>query len=372
MNRHIMPKSGYITALLATLLLGACSSEYPPITDCPSKDGMQPICLFQNPEDLVLLPDGKTLLISQMGPRKGHHHEPGSLVFLDTRSKEVTAALPVDRESSMNSEDWGARDCPGNPGASIAPHGIALRQRDDLRWQLAVVNHGGRESVEMFELLEGPQLQWRGCVVPPDGTYMNDLALLKNGGFVASHMFDRKGPQLFGLPLAAFQALAGGFTGYVFEWQPASGFRVLEDSHGPFLNGVELSNDGQQVYAAVYLGGEIKKLERVSGKQLASIPVKRADNLAWDDQGNLLAVSHHGSTGELLACHLDPGSNCVMPYSIVRIDPQTLSSEVLLSHAGAPMGAGTVARQVGGDLYIGSFSGDRIVKLAYPGLRSVK
>jgi hypothetical protein len=290
-------------------------------------------------------------------------------VFLDTRSQQVTAAFPVDQQAPASSENWGAQDCPGNPGASIAPHGIALRQREDLRWQLAVVNHGGRESVEMFELLDsaqGPQLQWRGCVVPPDGTYMNDLALLKNGGFIASHMFDRNSPQIFGRPLAAFKAMAGSPTGYVFEWQADSGFRVLEDSRGAFLNGIEVSSDDQHVFAAVYFGGEIKKLERVSGKQLATAAVAHADNLAWDAQGNLLAASQHGSIGELLTCISNPGSNCVLPYSIIRIDPQTLLGEVLLTHAGAPMGAGTVARQVGGDLYIGSFSGDRIVHLPYP------
>jgi hypothetical protein len=365
-----MLKVRHIAVLSGALLLGACSSDSPPINDCMAGDGMQPLCLFQNPEDLVLLPDGKTLLISQMGPRMGYP-DPGSLVFLDTRSGQVTAAFPVDDPAPGSSENWGTEDCPGNPGASIAPHGIALRQRDDLRWQVAAVNHGGRESVEMFELLEteqGPQLQWRGCVVTPPGIYMNDLALLGNGGLVASHMFDSNGIRLFGVHLNMFKTMAGMQTGHVFEWQPASGFRVLEDSHGAMLNGIEISSDDQYVFAAVYFDGEIKKLERLSGKQLGTVPVKHPDNLSWDDQGNLLAASHHGSLGELLACFGNPGSNCVLPYSIMRIDPQSMHGEILLSHAGAPMGAGTVARQVAGDLYIGSFSGDRIVKLPYPDL----
>jgi hypothetical protein len=271
-----MLKVRHIAVLSGALLLGACSSDSPPINDCMAGDGMQPLCLFQNPEDLVLLPDGKTLLISQMGPRMGYP-DPGSLVFLDTRSGQVTAAFPVDDPAAGSSENWGTEDCPGNPGASIAPHGIALRQRDDLRWQVAAVNHGGRESVEMFELLEseqGPQLQWRGCVVTPPGIYMNDLALLGNGGLVASHMFDSNGIRLFGLHLNMFKTMAGMQTGHVFEWQPASGFRVLEDSHGAMLNGIEISSDDQHVFAAVYFGGEIKKLERLSGKQLGTVAHK--------------------------------------------------------------------------------------------------
>lgn len=359
--------------LIAVLgLLSACSNDIPAISDCQSRDGMQPVCTFHNPEDIELLPDRKTLLISQMGLSMAHADQ-GSLVFFNTQTQTVTPAFPVDNQPSSSAPDadnnWGASDCPGNPGSAIAPHGIALRQRDDNRWQVAAVNHGGRESIELFELFtdgNGPRLEWRGCVVPQAGTYFNDVALMRNGGFVASHMFDKHASHLLGMNTAMLKAMLGADTGYVLEWQPASGFRVLEESHGAMINGVEVSADDQQVFANVYFGDEIRKLDRISGKQLASATVTRADNLAWDDQGRLLVVAHGGDLLQQNECIGHPGSNCVLPYSIVRIDPKTMHSEVLLTHAGAPMGAGTVARQVGDDLYIGSFSGDRIVKLKYP------
>lgn len=353
-------------------LLSACSSDNPAITDCQAKHGVQPVCTFHNPEDIELLPDRKTLLISQMGLSMAHADQ-GSLVFFNTQTQTVTPAFPLDNQQSSAvpeaANNWGASDCPGNPGKTIAPHGIALRQRDDNRWQVAAVNHGGRESIEMFELLsdaDGPRLEWRGCVIPQSGTYFNDVALLRNGGFVASHMFDKHASHLLGMNTSMLKAMLGSHTGYVLEWQPASGFRVLEESYGAMINGVELSADDQHVFANVYFGDEIKKLDRVSGKQLASATVTRADNLAWDDQGRLLVVAHGGNLLEQNECISHPGSNCVLPYSIIRIDPQTMHSELLLTHAGAPMGAGTVARQVADDLYIGSFSGDRIVKLKYP------
>ena len=358
---------------LGTVLLGilsACSSDIPPITDCLAKDGMQPICQFRNPEDIVLLPDRKTLLISQMGLNM-ENADPGSLVFFDTLTQTLTPAFPAGDTIAApldNANNWGAADCPGNPGQTIAPHGIALRQRDDQRWQVAAVNHGGRETIEMFELLtdaQGPHLQWRGCVVPPDGSFVNDVALLKNGGLVASQMFDKHSGHLLGMNSGILKAMLGFNTGYVFEWQPASGFRVLEESHGRFINGVEVSADDQAVFANVYFGNEIKKLDRSSGKQLGSIPAERADNLAWDDQGRLLAVLHGGSISEQMTCMGQPGQTCSLAYSILRIDPQTMLGEVILSHSGAPMGAATVAREVNGDLYLGSFSGDRIVKLKY-------
>lgn len=357
------------TSLLLTL--AACSSDIPPISDCTAKNGMQPICQFRNPEDIVLLPDGHTLLISQMG-LNFQQADPGSLALFDTRTQSVTQAFPNGNSTEATAlapaDNWGTADCPGNPGQSLAPHGIALRHRDDQRWQLAVVNHGGRESIEMFELLtdnQEPKLAWRGCVIQPDGVFVNDVALLKNGGYIASHMYDKNAMQLFGINNSMFKAMLGMDTGYVFEWQPASGFRTLEESHGAFINGVEISPDEQTVFANVYFGDEVRKLDRISGKKLGSTAVSHADNLAWDDQGLLLVASHNGSLSEQMACFGEPGSTCSLPFTLTRIDPQSMHSEVILSHGGAPMGAATVAREVGDYLYLGSFSGDRIVKLKY-------
>lgn len=363
-----------LTLPLAGLLLAlaGCSDDSPMISDCAAKDGIQPLCQFHNPEDLVLLPDGKTLLVSQMG-LNFQQGTAGSLAFFDTRTEKLTPAFPIAANTTaaalLPSDNWGSADCPGNPGETLAPHGIALRQRDDQRWQVAAVNHGGRETIEMFELLNasnGPQLVWRGCVAQPAGTFVNDVALLKNGGYIASHMHDKDAAHLLGINSGLLKAILGMDTGYVMEWQPASGFRVLEQSHGAFINGVEVSADDQNVFASVYFGDEVRKLDRLSGKQLGSAAVSRSDNLSWDDQGMLLAASHNGSLKEQMACFGKPGSTCSLPFSISRIDPANMHSEVILSHSGAPMGAATVAREVDGYLYLGSFSGDRIVKLKYP------
>lgn len=363
-----------LTCACLLLTLTACSDDSPSISGCVAKDGLQPICQFNNPEDIVLLPDNHTLLISQMG-LSFQQADPGSLALFDTRTAKVTQAFPTENQApatalaSASADNWGTADCPGNPGQTLAPHGIALQQRDDQRWQLAVVNHGGRESIEMFELLsadQSPQLAWRGCVVQPDGIFVNDVALLKNGGYIASHMYDKDAAQLFGINSSMFKAMLGMDTGYVFEWQPLSGFRILEESHGAFINGVEISPDEQTAFANVYFGDEVRKLDRISGKKLGSAAVSHADNLAWDAQGMLLVASHSGSISEQIACFDEPGSTCSLPFTLSRIDPQTMHSEAILQHGGAPMGAATVAREVDGYLYLGSFSGDRIVKLKYP------
>lgn len=51
---------------------------------------------------------------------------------------------------------------------------------------------------------------------------------------------------------------------------------------------------------------------------------------------------------------------CLLPFEVVRIDPETLEQETLLSHVGQPMGYSTVALKVENTVYLGTAHGDRI------------
>lgn len=355
--------------LLSLIFLAACGTTHQPITACERVGNIEPICGFSNPEDMDLLPDHQTLIISQIGHI--NHAVAGKLVFFNTTSRVTSTAFPLASKGLLDpNSNWGAQTCPGVPGLEFSPIGISLRQRMDGRWQLAAVNQGRRNSVEMFEVLrvdQGYSLAWRGCVIPPDGTNLNDVALLRNGGFVASHMYDRRDPILWGFSTGIWKAQLGINTGYVLEWLPeaADQFRVLAESHGRFLNGIQISPDDKTVYVSVTLGDEIFKLDRASGRKLASIKLTKPDNLAWDQQGFLLAASLGGSMLEHLACTRHPGANCGFGFTIARIDPETMGAETIFQHQGAPLGAATIAQQVGDSLFLGSFSGDRIIKIPY-------
>lgn len=355
--------------LLGLVFLSACGTVGKPITACEKVDGIEPICGFSNPEDMELLPDHQTLIISQIG--NINNTATGKLVFFDTKSQVITTAFPLPVKDVFDpGNNWGAQACPGVPGLEFSPIGISLRQRNDGRWQLAAVNQGQRNSVEMFEVLRrdaGYSLAWRGCVIPPDGTNLNDVALMRNGGFIASHMFDRRDPVIFGFSTGIWKAQLGMNTGYAIEWLPESAekFRVLAESHGPFLNGIQMSLDDKTVFVSVTSGNQILKLDRVSGKKLATAKIASPDNLAWDQHGYMLAASLNGSKFEHLACLRHPGANCGLAFAIVRINPETMTSENIFQHEGAPMGAATVAQQVGDMLFLGSFTGDRIIKIPY-------
>jgi hypothetical protein len=262
-------------------------------------------------------------------------------------------------------ELWGDPSCK-TPGESFQAHGIDLRQRNDGRWQLLVVNHGSRESVEFFELEFGdedrPRAIWRGCVVMPDQGNINDVAALPDGGFLVTHMAD-KDSEMWQLFLSFF----GVDSGYVYRWDANNGFSVVPGTQGKMPNGILLSPDGKSFFLNIYFGNEMRKYDLVSGELLGSVEVDKPDNLSWSPRGKILLASHHASLGDLLSSLDQEGSEpSLLPFSIVEIDPETLEKRVLIRHEGKPMGAGTVAIELNGFVYIGSYTGDRMIKMAVP------
>ncbi len=340
-------------------LLAACGAE-PPVTGCVPAPGLTPVCGFSNPEDMELLPDGHTLLLSQMGSMDGAI--PGSLVMFDTAGGIVTR-LP--QFTVPSEENWGGTDCRTPPGSAFSPHGIDLVLRPDGRRELFVVNHGGRESVEFFEVLGGPdtwQIVWRGCALPPPGTYMNDVAALPGGEFLVSHMFPRDAWTVGGINLYLLRGMLGFDTGLVLRCTPAGSCSPVPGSAAPFPNGIQVDATGNTLFLDAYLAGEVRKISLADGRLLGTAAIKGPDNSQWTSDGKLLVASQTASAVEMNACFGVRNGACAAAFEIVQLDPDTLQTRTLLSHRGAPMGAATVAQRVGDALYIGSFAGDRIMR----------
>lgn len=352
--------------LLATLaLLPGCTDKLPPVTACEAAGGLEPTCGFSRPEDMELLPDGRTLLISQMGAVDGSL--PGSFALFDTRSAIITR-LPQFIASS--DPPWGEPSCTAPPGPAFSPHGIDLIRRPDGNWQVLAVNHGGRESVEFFQLLEeteGYRLAWRGCALAPPDAHLNDVAALPEGGFVATHMFPRSTPMLGPVSLAILKGMLGFDTGHVLHWD-GQRFAVAAGTQMPFPNGIQASPDGKTLFVNSYIAGEVRKIAFPGGKLQGKASVKSPDNSQWDAEGRLLVASHVGGLTETGACYGIEEGACGAAFAIVAVDPRTMHAETILEHRGPPMGAATVAQQVGDQLYLGSFIGDRIVRAPMPAL----
>jgi hypothetical protein len=338
-----------------------CSVEHPPILTCEPAEGLIPDCRFRNPEDLVTSPGGRFILISQFGGMEGT--AAGSLVALEPATGSIEVLFPGDGAPAPRRNDgWGEPDCPPPPVDVFSPHGIDIEQLADGRHALYAVNHGGRESVEMFEVHDGERvsLTWRGCVRPPDEDgYFNDLVVLRDGSFWVSQMFPRHANVMWTALRMQFTGYAPGFA---YHWLPDEGFRRIPGTETQFANGVEKSDDERYLFLNSYFGDAVVKVDVTTGAVVGSAEVSSPDNLAWAPGGELLAASHHASLADTMGCQELTHGSCAFRFQIVAIDPETMDTRVVLDHAGPPMGAATVALPHGDWIYLGTFAGDRIAR----------
>ena len=80
------------------------------------------------------------------------------------------------------------------------------------------------------------------------------------------------------------------------------------------------------------------------------------DNLRWAADGSILATGQQSPFGGATPASV-----------VVRIDPKTLAVREILRHANTPaFGNGTVAVEVGKELWVGSFRGDRLAIFPLP------
>lgn len=341
----------------AALILSACDSHVAEMP-CEPVGALEPICGLQAPEDIEATPDGRFLLLSQFGGLDGG---PGSIALFDPSTEKAELLFPLQQAGTDSASDWGDPNCPGRPGSAFSPHGIHLAQRESGEWQLLVVNHGGRESVEFFrldEVRDGYRLQWRGCVVLPGDSFLNDVAALPEGGFLVTHMLPKGN---WWAMIATF--VMGSERGHVWHWRSGEEPSVAPWSHAAFPNGIQISGDGERVFLNLYSPGRVRVVDRRSGDIVAELPVDQPDNSAWLADGRLVVASHvKESLLPGLCTNVYEGA-CPQRFQLVAIDPDDLTKEVLLDHGGAPMGAGTVAQQLGDALYVGSYAGNRLLRV---------
>jgi hypothetical protein len=219
--------------------------------------------------------------------------------------------------------------------------------------------------VELFEAEQAPtgwDVTWRGCAVAPDGSWLNDVVALPEGGFLATHMM----PKREGLGRLLEYVKAGAFgmeTGCVLEWQPGRGFARVAGSETTFPNGIALSADGRTIFLNSSIGGKVHRIDRATGRREGSAEVPGPDNSSWAPDGRLLVASFVGPLRESLACGSLERGACPVAFEIVTVDPATLATEVVYRGGGPPMGGGTVGVRVRDELFVGSFAGDRVLRV---------
>jgi WD40 repeat protein len=355
---------GVIIMLIAMPITHVMSVE--PITSCEPIGDASPLCGWQNPEDMVALPDGRHVIVSEYGDQSGSKAGMISLLDLETE----TRLQLYDGGSTQVSNVWGEASCMQVASGVFSPHGIHLSQRADGALQLFVVQHGERESIEMFEVLPAEdswQVDWRGCVVAPENSMINDVVGTPDGAFLVTHMMANNGAMLLEF-IKGY--LLGEDTGHVITWHPTDGFGVLANSSGIVPNGIQISDDTQHIFVN-YSNGELRRINRLSGELEASNDnLPPLDNATWSQDGKLLLAGGSENVLDMMAimavCSGLETGICPVAHVIIEVDPGTLESELVYEGGpNTPGGTGTVALQVDdGSLLIGTFAGDRIVRVA--------
>src|SRR5262245_49119945 len=150
-------------ALLSISLVGSHGlNAQAPAPSCEPTAGLTFICGLQNPEDVVLVPATRWLLASGMAPGAG-------LTAVDTQTKRARK-LYAPGAAAVRADKTRFGNCPGplDPAQAVL-HGLALRSSTGGRYTVYATNHGGRESVEVFELNVGTagdqniSASWIGC-----------------------------------------------------------------------------------------------------------------------------------------------------------------------------------------------------------------
>jgi sugar lactone lactonase YvrE len=319
---------------------------------CDEVNGIRPACGFKNPEDLAVVPGGDLLLVSEMGNFMTDNPNTLSLFDIATNQRQ-----PIAVNWEAEGERWGDPGCPAPTPEKFSPHGIDLMTRTDGRHQLLVVNHGD-EQVEFFELLNPDdvwQLQWKGCAEPPGDPFLNDVASLNDGGFLATQMWNKSTP----FEEVVERLNAGEKIGWVWQWQAHSGFTKLPNSDELMPNGIAVNKDNSKIFVNIYMANKTIRIDRASTNVDGEFTVQQPDNSIVDPDGNLWVASHLNDPIEG-RCPDDHAGPCLLPFQVIKADPDTMATQVAFEHSGEPMGYVTVALPHRGRLYMGTASGDRL------------
>jgi sugar lactone lactonase YvrE len=341
--------------VLIAFIIGSAlySAAQPPAqTPPPPCDpaGTEYVCGQLAPEDLVVVPGSEWVFASVFSGS-------GGIRLINTKDRTTTTAYPgASAKEKLDAKTYDS--CPGVPDAAqkamFRTHGLALRAGKNSTHTLYAVHHGTRESVEVFEVdarAKMPTLTWIGCAVAPDPVGLNEVVPLPDG-FAATNYLARSGENA-----NRNKMMAGEKNGEIWEWHTGKGWKIIPGSEAAGANGLEISKDGKWLYVAAWGSQSLYRLSLgQTPPKRQDIPLGfRVDNIRWAADGMLLATGQGGAA---------PGPQTT---NIVKVNPNTLQVQEVFKRDNNPaFGSGTVAVEVGKELWVGSFRGDRIARVPKP------
>jgi hypothetical protein len=167
------------------------------------------------------------------------------------------------------------------------------------------------------------------------------------------------------------EALGGANTGGAYQWSPGDGgFEMIQGTELPYANGIEVSADEQEIYIATSGGFKVIAYSRSNpARQLRSTDLLTfvPDNLHMGSDGRLVTAGMViedpicGNANGPEKVDFEKFMTCPRPFVAGAIDPKTMAYTDLASSAAIQKFSNiTMALQVGDDIWIGTFAGDRV------------
>ena len=344
-----------ISLTMISLALFTVTTDYigpqKDISECKSDDAISVICGVSNPEDIVVTPDNKYLLISEFGGIRPYDStKSGGFALLRLSDNKI-----ITPKIASGKNIWGEDSCKQND--IFGPHGIDLVQRLDGSYQLGVINHYPDETIEMFELVQKSEqdtwsLVWKGCIEVPEKYYLNDVALKKDGTFYVSHMYSRN----ITMTKWLITALLKKDSGVILEWNKDS-FIEIPNSEGSGPNGITLNDSTNNLFISYNQGDRVVKFDLSDNKKLQTFKVESPDNI-YINKDSVWLTSLDFQPNDAGDCIERPA--CSLPFSIYEIDRETFVLKNKNSFNKTFFGLPTIAVPIENTIFMGSFHSDRL------------
>jgi hypothetical protein len=341
---------GTVLPALTLLLAGALPAPSIRAQNAPAGAGscaphgdLHFVCNLISVEDFLPVDGGRWLV-------GGSYVEKSvGLYLIDTRAK---TAKPLTLSLAATPDPLYA-GCAAPDLKNLQTHGLDVRKVNGLT-TVFVINHGGRESVEIFRLHPAAATaEWVGCAVEPDGVSGNAITALAHGAFALTKFMDTRDKQGFQ------HILAGQVTGAVFLWTPGKGFAEVPGTELSGDNGILSSPDGRWLYINAYGSREIYRVPLSGhGKRAIAKVDFCPDNLRWAPDGSIFV------TGQFIDAK---NMNGLRGWATVRLDPKSMMTTPVAKEPGMKeFDNATSTVQVGDTLWFGTFRGDRMAYMPAP------
>lgn len=333
-------------ALGLTLLATQLASAATPCTDAQ-------ICGLGNSEDAVRLGTTHWAIATRL------ERDPAmtsGFYLIDLQARRASELVTDDTRPA----DPRFKACPGPMDPKkLVTHGLDVHWLSPAHGELYAVNHGGRESIEVYDLRlasGGAHMQWIGCVVIPADTLTNAVAFVPGGMAVTS--FGQRDDK----DLAKLRK--GEPSGFVAMWSPAAGWHHLPNTQFAGNNGIAWNAGDNTLYVNGWGDGTLHVVPLRPGAAASTIKLTdiHPDNAHFLPDGSLLIAGQTGNPDVIMGCGLGPV--CPMDSNVVLFDVHAKKVIEQISAKATPtFGAASTAILFDHQYWGTSFGGDRAERL---------